>query len=249
MVKVDIYRSVLRELEDWDQYLLDESCLPGPRANLELIKAVAEEGTEERFMNYLSLDSAIAPFGSAAEFLPICGVVGLGSLIAQGRVELLELLRSFSSDIRWRIREGVAIALQRIGESNIHVLLNEMAEWSEGSLLEKRSVVAALCEPKLLNHQKHINVVLQVLDKITFNIISEQNRKSNDFKILRKSLGYGWSVVVAADPEDGKKYMEKWLAHDDKDIRWIMKENLRKKRLEKMDLDWTRRWKAELGVN
>ncbi|KGK91968.1 hypothetical protein DP73_01170 [Desulfosporosinus sp. HMP52] len=249
MKKVDIYRSVLRELEDWDQYLLDESCLPGPRANLELIKAVAEEGTEERFMNYLSLDSAIAPFGSAEEFLPICGVVGLGSLISQGRVELLELLRLFSSDIRWRIREGVAIALQRIGESNMDLLLNEMAVWRKGDYLEKRAVVAALCEPKLLNQQKHIDTVMQILDKITSDILNEENRKNNDFKTLRKSLGYGWSVVVSAAPEAGKTYMEKWLVNDDTDIRWIMKENLRKKRLDRMDLDWTSRWKAGLGMN
>ncbi|HBW35362.1 hypothetical protein [Desulfosporosinus sp. BICA1-9] len=248
MRKVDLYRQVLKEIEDWDQYLLNESCLPGPRANLELIEAVAEEGTEERFMRYLSFDAEKAPFGSVSEFLPICGVVGLGSLISQGNMKHLGLLRAFASDIRWRIREGVAIALQRFGESNMDVLLNEMIEWAKGSLLEKRAVVAALCEPKLLKQPKEILSVLQILDKITQDILNEGNRKDKDFKVLRKTLGYGWSVAVVPDPENGKKLMEKWFVNEDKDIRWMMKENLRKKRLIRMDLDWTRTWKLNLGV-
>jgi len=32
--------------------------------------------------------------------------------------------------------------------------------------------------------------------------------------------------------------MEKWLDHQDKDILWMMKENLKKNRLIKMDADW-----------
>ncbi|SHI13377.1 hypothetical protein [Desulfosporosinus lacus] len=247
-MKIDLYRQVLKEREDWDQYLLNESCLPGPRANLELIEAVAEEGTEERFMRYLSFDAEKAPFGSATEFLPICGVVGLGSLISQGNMKHCGLLRASASDIRWRIREGVALALQRFGESNMEGLLDEMQEWAKGTLLEKRAVVAALCEPKLLKQPKEILSVLQILDKITQDMLNTENRKDKDFKVLRKTLGYGWSVAVVSDPENGKKLMEKWFVNEDKDIRWTMKENLRKKRLVRMDTDWTRNWKLNLGV-
>lgn len=39
MGKVDDYRKTLIKLSDWDSYLLEESCLPGPRANLELAEA------------------------------------------------------------------------------------------------------------------------------------------------------------------------------------------------------------------
>ena len=42
--------------------------------------------------------------------------------------------------------------------------------------------------------------------------------------------------------------MEKWFQDEDKDIRWIMKENLRKNRLLKMDEQWTAQWKQALGV-
>jgi hypothetical protein len=36
----------------------------------------------------------------------------------------------------------------------------------------------------------------------------------------------------------GKPEMERWTGNDDPDIRWIMRENLRKKRLERMDPEW-----------
>ena len=46
MRKADRYRQILKTLEDWDDFLLQESNLPGPRANLELVQAVADEGDE-----------------------------------------------------------------------------------------------------------------------------------------------------------------------------------------------------------
>ncbi|EGW39467.1 hypothetical protein DOT_2520 [Desulfosporosinus sp. OT] len=37
--------------------------------------------------------------------------------------------------------------------------------------------------------------------------------------------------------------------NEDKDIRWIMKENLQKDRLNRMDKEWNKKWKQLLGVN
>jgi len=53
MGKREEYRKILQTNTDWDPYLLSESCLPGPRANLELAHAVAEEGSLETFRRYL----------------------------------------------------------------------------------------------------------------------------------------------------------------------------------------------------
>ena len=41
--------------------------------------------------------------------------------------------------------------------------------------------------------------------------------------------------------------MESCLTNADKDIRWIMKENLKKKRLVKMDSRWVDGWLEEMG--
>ena len=71
---------------------------------------------------------------------------------------------------------------------------------------------------------------------------------SDDFKTLRKGLGYCWSVAVAALPEEGRPMMERWLACDDKDVIWIMKQNLRKKRLARVDAAWVETWKRRLGI-
>src|SRR5262249_28182289 len=154
------YRAQLQTESDWDAFLLRESGLPGPRANLELVQAAADEGDEARFRRWLALTADRAPANTPAEFLALCGAVGVGRLIAAGRTDLLALLRAQAADPRWRVREGVALALQRLGERDMPALLREMTAWSTGSLLEHRAVVAALCEPRLLADPAHARATL-----------------------------------------------------------------------------------------
>jgi hypothetical protein len=99
-----------------------------------------------------------------------------------------------------------------------------------------------------LREEKHIERVLRILDEITTSIQSTEDRKSDEFKALRKGLGYCWSVAAVALPDEGKKMMERWFSSDDKDVLWIMKENLRKKRLTRMDAGWVEKWKVRLGM-
>lgn len=242
MGKREEYRKILQTNTDWDPYLLSESCLPGPRANLELAHAVAEEGSLETFRRYLLYTADHAPYGSALEFLPFCGVIGLGRILADGRVDLLPDLRVFASDSRWRMREGVAMALQRLGAADMNRLLQEMEDWSRGNLLEKRAAVAGLCEPGLLKNGEIARRVLTILDTVTADILLEKSRKTDEFIALRKALGYCWSVATVADPTEGKSRMERWFRSSDKDIKWIMRENLKKNRLQKMDREWADRW-------
>jgi hypothetical protein len=127
-------------------------------------------------------------------------------------------------------------------------LLDEMEVWSQGNLLERRAAAAALCEPSLLTRPDQIERVLIILDSITASIERVQDRRSDEFKALRKGLGYCWSVAVASHPEVGKARMESWFACPDSDVRWIMKQNLRKKRLERMDAGWVSRWRSQLRM-
>jgi hypothetical protein len=242
MSKVESYRETLRQTSEWEEFLLGESRLPGPRANIELAQAAAEEGEAEWFEHLLSYDASNAPTNSPYEFLAFCGVLGQGKLLENGHLEALETLRVCASDARWRIREAVAMALQRLGRSDMESLIAEMTLWSEGSLLERRAAGAGLCEPGLLNEIEIGQRVLQILDSITSSILDESNRRSVDFKTLSKALGYCWSVVVAAQPEIGKPFMEKWMVIEDPDVRRIMKNNLKKKRLLRADPEWTEAW-------
>ena len=244
MSKVDDYRHTLHTLTDWDSFLLQESGLPGPRGNLELAQAVADAGEEALFRRYLSFDADKAPTNSPQEFLAFCGVVGLGRLLAEGRREFLATLRSCASDPRWRTREGVAMALQRLGDRDMDALLLAMEAWSKGNPLEQRAAAAALCEPRLLREPEQVRRVLLVLDDITAAVGNMAERKGDAFRALRKGLGYCWSVAVVALPEEGKQRMERWLGSNDKDIRWIMRENLKKNRLVRMDTAWVACWRS-----
>ena len=246
MSKVDSYRQILHTLDHWDPFLLQESGLPGPRANLELLQAVADEGSEAQFRHWLTLGPDQAPVNSPEQFLAVCGVVGLGRLLAEGHGEVLPILRGYASDPRWRMREGVAMALQRLGDCDMDALLAEMAAWSRGNWLEKRAAAAGLCEPRLLTRPHHTQRVLQLLDDITASVAASRDRKGDAFKTLRQALGYCWSVAVAALPAEGKAAMEKWLPAADPDVAWIMKENLKKKRLQRIAPAWVDALSASL---
>jgi len=238
MGKIDEYRAILRTLGDWDEYLLRNSNLPGPRGNLELAHAAADEGSEQQFLRWIALDAEQAPANTPGEFLAFCGVVGLGRLLAEGRRDLLPTIRARASDARWRTREAVAMALQRWGDADMDALLDEMERWAAGNPLEQRAAAAGLCEPRLLADPRYTRRVLAVLDAITASLLTVQDRKGEDFKTLRQGLGYCWSVAVAALPSEGKPLMEKWLGSGDADVRWIMRENLKKNRLVRVDAAW-----------
>ena len=247
MNKSENYRAILSTLESWDDYLLQESGLPGPRGNLELAFAVAALGNQIYFEHLLTYDSTRAPVNSPEEFLFFCGVVGLGELIYKGDLNYLSRLRVYASDPRWRAREGVAKALQRLGDCNMELLLQEMDRWCGYGWLEMRAAAAALAEPRLLKEQKNASAALIIINKITNLMAKVVENKRDDYKILRQALGYCWSVVVAAIPFEGMPLMDDWLACENPDIKWIMKENLRKNRLAKLE-PWISNWKTRMEI-
>jgi hypothetical protein len=263
-MKIQDYRDTLRSLPSlsneagqaaWRDYLTEHSGLPGPRGNLELAQAVALEGNETMFAGYLTdFTPQVAPVNSPQEFLYFCGVLGLGRMVAEGKRDYLQQLRHCASDPRWRTREGVAMALQNWADPplasthnpNLPALLDEMEQWSRGNYFEQRAAMAALCEPRLLIEPAVARRVFALLDSITAELASASNRRDDGFQALRKALGYGWSVAVAAYPNEGKTAMEAWLNSKDKDVRWLMKQNLKKNRLVHMDADWVRQCAASL---
>ena len=246
MTKKTIYIDSLKNLSNWTPYLLAESGLPGPRGNLELAAAAAELGDETRFMQLIQSDLHQGS-SSANEYLPFCGVVGLGRLLVVGKRHVLPLLRQYANDSRWRLREAVAIAFQNWGKGNMDALLDEMQEWCKGTLLEQRACAAALCEPVLLNKAEQVQRVLDILDGITDSLTRQPNRKLEDFRALRQGLAYCWSVAVAALPEVGKIKMEQWMESSDVDVRWVMRENLKKNRLVKVDTAWVKSGLERMG--
>lgn len=248
MGRVDDYRCELRQLEEWEPYLLAHSSLPGPRANLELARAVAEEGTEARFTGWLTRYPVHeAPVGTSLEFLPCCAAMGYGRLAADGLENAIVVIRRCAGDGRWRVREMTATGLQIWGMRDFWRMLAAIAPWCSGTWLEKRAVAAALCEPTLLNDPDHALVVLQYLDQLTDSLESSGDRRGDGFRVFRQAMGYCWSVAVASLPSQGIPMMERWMSTDDPDVQWVMRDNLKKKRLAACAPEWTAARQSDIG--
>lgn len=238
MSKVGDYQQVLAELDNWDEYLRAESHLPGPRGNLELSAAYANLAAPEVIWRHAQIGADQAPENTPDCFLAFCGTRALGRLTLEGDRQAVNQLRTTASDARWRCREAVAIALQRVGEGSFDELARIIDEWSRGNRYEQRAAVAAICEPALLQDPTATQFAIRILDRITGTIQAAEDRRGDPFRTLRKSLGYGWSVVVAARPEAGKPAFERWLMVDDPDLRWVARQNLSKARLRRIDPTW-----------
>lgn len=243
MGRVDEYRSALRALpvERWDAYLAEHSGLPGPRGNLELLAAVGDEAPASLLWRYA---------GSSDEYQASCGAAGLGRLAADGDGDALAKLRELAADERWRVREGVAMALQRIGDADPAALLRIAGDWGgDPDPLVQRAAVAGPCEPRLLHDPDVARRVLAVLDTVTDALARRPagERRRPGVRTLRQALGYCWSVAVAAAPGPGFDHLERWSRSDDPDVRWVLRENLAKARLRRAAPQRYERLRATLG--
>jgi hypothetical protein len=226
-------------------YLLSHSDLPGRRANLELATAfgdvVESYANQERLWELVETLVAIsadeAPVNTPGEFLPFCGAIGIGavgSVASTHFVEALDTLQALANDSRWRMREAVCFGLQRMLARCIHDTLAALEGWIvDGSLLELRAAAATVAEPTLLEDAGTARAALRLHKAILARLPGIPNRKSEAFKILRKGLGYTLSVVVQALPNEGFEFLAGLVASQDPDVRWIVKQNLKKKRLVK----------------
>lgn len=91
--------------------------------------------------------------------------------------------------------------------------------------------------------------VLAILDTITATLSEAEDRRTVEYAALKRALGYCWSVAVVAAPARGKRLMEQWSASANPDIRWIIRENLKKNRLVRLDAVWVEQMKAAVEEN
>lgn len=225
MGKVDTYREELRAhpVGGWGPWLSARSNLPGPRANLELVWAVAEEA---------DAGTARALAASGDEFLRVCGVVALG------RHGELAPVRAAANDERWRVREAAAMALQRLGDDDPGRLAAVALAWAKGTPWEARCAVAAVAEPRLLRTQAAVGAALAVLERATDALAASHD------PVLAKGLAYAWSVIAAADLDRVRPAMERRLASPDPVVARALRANLTKARLRRLDPEWADRWRA-----
>lgn len=231
-----------------EYYLREQSRLPGTRANLELVSnlsslliAVVPEQPDQVWMllNYLVRDEKTVTSNTPDEFVVLCGVVALGACATvrpEWHIEVFELLGDFARSSAWRVREGVAMAFQRLLPAAPQETVEYLIELAtKGNCLQQRASITAIAEPSLLHTPAMIDAALTiqrlVLERL--HALPVAVRKREDVRVLRQALGYTLSVVAAATPEKGFALMRECAGWGDSDINWVLRENLKKKRLAK----------------
>jgi hypothetical protein len=228
MTKMHDHRVALAGRRDWMPYLTANSGLPGPRGNLELVAACGEEA---------DLDRAQSLIATGDEFATVCGLVALGRHLGAGRHDLAGALHAHASDARWRVREGVAMALQRAADEDPAHAFTLAERWAaDRDPLVRRAAVAAVCEPRLLRDEAFARRALALLDAVTADLarLPSAERRAPSVRTLRQALGYGWSVAIAALPAEGLAAFRGLGTSDDPDVAWIVRENRKKARLARL---------------
>mgnify|MGYP000882733572 CR=1 FL=1 len=233
--------------------LVAGSNLPGPRANLELAAAFSE--TVRKFAAADADDHRIlwedAPTDDPHEFLAFCGVRGIGAIGSLSPAcvgPALTHLAEASVDPRWRIREAVAMGIQDLLSRQRNATVTELEGWVEGgSWFTMRAAAAGIAEPDLLGEPEIADAALRFHRKILIRIYTANERQSEAFKALRTALGYTLGLAVAALPGIGFEYLRQLATLDDQDIRWIVRENLRKNQLQKQYPETVQHIQAQLS--
>lgn len=241
---VDALRRLSASPEEMTRYLVANSNLPGPRANLELAHAFGDvvgglSGPDARriwrlCLGYCKIPEKEAPSNSPREFLPFCGAIGLGSLgcavPALYRDSIAEL-RTLAHDGRWRTREAVATALQRM-MARSPGLMEALGDWvADEDWLLMRAVAAGVAEPPLLRDPALASTALGLHRRILARLVLATARDSPEFKTLRQALGFTLSVVAAALGDEGVGYLRELATSKDADVLWVVRENLKKDRM------------------
>jgi hypothetical protein len=231
----------LREL------LEKNSGLPGQKANVELAQSFAaavgamrlEQWQWDFLVQIAGISPNKAPANTPPEFPVFCGLLALAAHFGQGlprprRRSALAALREAALDPRWRVREGAALGLQLIGEADLAVLRGIVEDWlASGLPLLRRAVAVGLAHPPLLADPGFLLFVLETMSALLASVThaGPKERGEEPFKVLRQGLGSSLGIVVAAAPGEGFALLRKCAAVQDPDMAWIIKENLKKKRL------------------
>lgn len=227
MVDPAAWSTELENLEPaaWPAYLGEHSGLPGPRANLPLAAAAAVAADES------VIDELLRDGG---EYQTMCAAAALGLRSAEPAAEARAL--ALATDERWRVREGVAIGLQLLGDVDPVAVPPIVLRWVDNPHpLVQRAAAAAICEPRLLGRPEAAAVAIEVCRRATDHLVglAAQRRKQADPRTLRQALGYCWSVAIAAHSAPGLAAFNA-LDTSDPDVAWIVNQNRRKKRLSRL---------------
>lgn len=161
--------------------LMNNSKLPGKRANLELMWHFVETAGDEEIDLCLSYENSDLD-NTPEEFILMCGVVGVCVKYNEKPHYALERVEKYANSSSWRVREATAMGIQELLMTNPKEVVSILDDWALKNERYKRCIVA--------------------------------------------------------DFEKGKIVFERFVECENKNIRWIIKNNLKKNRLVKSDKEW-----------
>ncbi len=219
----------------------------GQRANLDLandvgsllVAAIARyPDSVHALINYFANGNRKSvTSNSPAEFVMLCGVIAAGACAAaqpEWREETFDLLCHYATSSYWRVRESVTTAYQQLLTADPQVTVSHLMGLAKGkNYLQQRAAVTVLSEPQFLYNSPLVDDALEIQRIVLEHLhaVPPGERKNEHFRVLRRALGYTLSVITAAAPEQGFALMRECAAWNDADITWILRENLKKKRL------------------
>lgn len=226
------------------EVLLAGSGLPGARLNLRLVwsfaGAVGElivrpdppvPALESLLDGWAALPDSDAPGTSPAVILPCAAVASYGEAGAV-RTDWFDdeitKLRTAACDSRWRVREVVAQALQRMLEANWDRTAAALLDWASiGEALVVRAAAAAVAEPRLLREPAKARCALDVQQRAVarYGELPENAER----RTLAQALGFTLSVAAAATGDF--HLLDELAASPDAGLRRIAAENTKKARL------------------
>jgi hypothetical protein len=235
--------------------LVRHSGLPGARLNLSLVggfaAAVGEvarrpdppvAALEALLDRWAAMATQQAPVDRPEVILPCAAVAAygeVGAVRADWWDDEVRKLGVAAADGRWRVREVVALALQRLLEADWDRTVGVLLGWAaDEDPLVVRAAAVAVADPPLLRTTDRWAAAARVQRRAVewLRACPAQVRRTPPVRVLRQALGFTVGVVVAASGDFA--LLEGMAASGDPDLRWVVRENLKRQRL--------RRWPARL---
>jgi hypothetical protein len=224
-----------------DDLLTRGSRLPGARMNEDLAEAFAQAcrtrgaAADPVALALARLSADAAPGGTAAEFLPVCGVYALGARAASDareRARLVDELHGRADDLRFRVRDAVVEALARVGAAAGDGLVRDVSSWMDG-YFHAAAVVRALGQDAWLSTLREPQPVVERLDE-AYALVRDAPRAAARWpghKALLDALATSPAAIAARLGVPILDMLTRWAAARDPALREIVAAAIQSRRL------------------
>jgi hypothetical protein len=147
-----------------------------------------------------TIDADYAMGATEFEFVPMCGVLGLGHRAARddkAYSKALIQLQTSAEDLRFRVRDTVPKALAKIGSVRGNTLISDVSSWTDG-FFQGAAMLRALADPIWLTQISDATSVVNRLDE-TFRCLKDAPRSASrypGYKALVEAISTTPGVVA-----------------------------------------------------